>query len=467
MKKPKTLFSKKAALFNILWLFVENPTNLEYFRVSDIMELLDKEFGIKLDYKTVLEYVNILKDLNLDIQIDKAVNKGYYVKNRIATNIEHSLLLNALNEVKTIDEVTRERIFNLFTFDMSAKQKDILSNVKTRDDVLSSYYRNYNLPNTLVKLEEAIVQKRKIRFEYMTFDKKGEYKSSGIIYEMIPLEIRYLDGMYYLYTVDKMWPKAYCGIKIKYMKNIELLEVVSCNNEIVIDYRVELGIIYDWAIEFIDETFFNYQIININNQKKAIIYAPYQTIFEFCKRFSPFYVIYDEKLKEDMKDDFYDLLDSLEKKDELILNIKSSIVNHHYNHPIDDKMTYDYFMNNLKHHIVNNLKNDGYIPRNNCFYKDNHKILIEFVEFSMNEQLLDGKCLNSKLTDFSKIETAINKLNAEIANAKYIVLFYGNITTEEKNKLKQLFKTDKINYIHDQFSRHAKAYFYNYDIFKI
>lgn len=467
MKKPKTLFSKKAALFNILWILVENPTNLEYFRISDIMELLEKEFGIKLDYKTVLEYVNILMDLNLDIQIDRANNKGYYVKSRIVTNIEHNLLFNAVNEVKTIDNVTKERIYNLFTFDMSSRQKEILFDEQNRDNFFSSYYRNYNLPNTLKILEEAITQRRKIRFEYMTFDKKDEYKAKGIVYEMIPLEIRYLEGMYYLYTVDKMWPKAYCGIKIKYMKNIELLEPVKVVNDIVIDYRVELGVIYDWSIEFIDETFSNYQIVNINNMKTAIIYAPYQTIFEFCKRFSPFYVIYDEKLKEDMKNDFYDLLDSLEKKDEIILNIKSSIVNHHYNHPIDDNMTYDYFMSNLKHHIITNLKKYGYIQMDDGFFKGNHKILVEFVEFSMNDELLDGKSLNSKPDDFKKLELAINKLNKASANAKYIVVFYGNITNEEKKELAKLFKTNNLNYIHDQFSRHAKAYFYNYDVFKI
>ena len=33
MKKPKVSIAKKGAMFNILWLLVENPARLDYYRV--------------------------------------------------------------------------------------------------------------------------------------------------------------------------------------------------------------------------------------------------------------------------------------------------------------------------------------------------------------------------------------------------------------------------------------------------
>ena len=112
MKKPKVSIAKKGAMFNILWLLVENPARLDYYRVQDISEQLLNEFGIKLDYKTILDYLNTLMELELDIQIGHEYNKGYYVKKRIIDENERNVLFNALNSenipITTIKDKDKE-----------------------------------------------------------------------------------------------------------------------------------------------------------------------------------------------------------------------------------------------------------------------------------------------------------------------------------------------------------------------
>ena len=69
MKKPNISKSKKGAIFNILWLLIENPGKLEYFRQSDIKEQLIQEFGISLDRKTIQDYLEILTEIKLPYEI--------------------------------------------------------------------------------------------------------------------------------------------------------------------------------------------------------------------------------------------------------------------------------------------------------------------------------------------------------------------------------------------------------------
>ena len=65
MKKPGVSNSKKGAIFNILWLLIENPHKLDYFRQADIKNQLIEEFGINLDRKTIQDYLDILGELSL------------------------------------------------------------------------------------------------------------------------------------------------------------------------------------------------------------------------------------------------------------------------------------------------------------------------------------------------------------------------------------------------------------------
>ena len=150
MKKPKVSIAKKGAMFNILWLLVENPARLDYYRVQDIREQLLNEFGIKLDYKTILDYLNTLMELELDIQIGHEYNKGYYVKKRIIDENERNVLFNALNSEKTLDMATTNHIYNFLTIDTSIGLKEKYFKLDERyQGKIYAESEHYNLINNL------------------------------------------------------------------------------------------------------------------------------------------------------------------------------------------------------------------------------------------------------------------------------------------------------------------------------
>ena len=91
MKKPGISKTKKGAIINILWLLIENPKNIKFFRQSDIKQQLYDEFDINIDRKTVQDYLDILLELDLPIEIKHETNKGYYVGNKLINNVERDI----------------------------------------------------------------------------------------------------------------------------------------------------------------------------------------------------------------------------------------------------------------------------------------------------------------------------------------------------------------------------------------
>lgn len=465
MKKPKVSIAKKGAMFNILWLLVENPARLDYYRVQDIRKQLLNEFGIKLDYKTILDYLNTLMELELDIQIGHEYNKGYYVKKRIIDENERNVLFNALNSEKTLDMATTNHIYNFLTIDTPIGLKEKYFKLDERyQGKIYAESEHYNLINNLNILNEAIRNHRTISYEYLIFNKNGKFKPVRVTYYVIPFAIKYMYNMYYLMTYDKAWPLSYCGIKIKYMKNIQLLDKVDQMpyTKIDLDYQITLGIIYDWSIEFIDEVFVNYQLRKTSNGLLADIKAPYDLIFDFCRKYSPFYIIYDEAMKISIRSDLYELIDALEDKDPLILNIKGSICNFYYDHPLNAKTTYSKYLANLKYYIDNNILRTGFKKTGNIYTNGNYTMTYSVVEFATAKYDLVAIDYQKEFARLIQAKEELSKINV---TKKYLVLLYGNVREDIIDELKTIFNDDKMNYIHDRFSRLAKSYFYNYDVF--
>ena len=67
--------------------------------------------------------------------------------------------------------------------------------------------------------------------------------------------------------------------------------------------------------------------------------------------------------------------------------------------------------------------------------------------------------------EFARLIKAKEELSKINVTKKYLVLLYGNVREDIIDELKTIFNDDKMNYIHDRFSRLAKSYFYNYDVF--
>jgi len=268
--------------------------------------------------------------------------------------------------------------------------------------------------------------------------------------------------MYYLYNADKFWDNIYCGTKIKYMRNIKLGER---HNEPKLhekyDFSFEVKIIYDWSIEFIVDHFDNYQIIRDKSSMKAVIKAPYEFALDWCKKYAAFFGIEDKVIKKDILEDMKLLISYIEDKDELILKIKSAIVDYHYQNPLNERSTYDEYMKGLYKQI------DFYL--NSLDYK-----LVEADEFKHYNNSLEDICVSyvektkyNQVDIVDSITKSYNKLRSINAKRKIMILLCDDISETEEEKLKEVLKLNFLISNQDRFSKCNEAYFYIYSVFEI
>lgn len=465
MKKPSVSKSKKGAIFNILWLLIENPKNLKYFRQADIKNQLVEEFGINLDRKTIQDYLDILMDLNLPYELSHENNKGYYISNKIISDIEREIMLNSLFNLKAINLDSRINLFNFLTYDCGRTQKKEYYKIHNRH-INSNLNDHFSLVENLEIIQKAIDEKRKITFEYLNYNKFGELMPTGRVYTTIPQKIRYVQGMYYLYNADNFWGNMYCGTKIKYMRNIKLGDYHDNPpfNE-KYNFSFEVQIIYDWSIEFIVDHFDDYTLIRDKQKMKAIINTPYEFALDWCKKYAPFFIILNDEIKNTtIKDDL--IIENINKQDELIFKIKSGIVDYHYQNPVTESSDYFTYMKGMYKLINFYLGNIGCKITS---VKQNEKGRIFVCGGKINiyfwECCNENPSFNSQ-TFLVELENSYKMLK-DSDFRKIMVIFFDDFTEEEQEKIKNIYNENPFIDIHDKFSRCNKSFFYKYLVFEV
>lgn len=463
MVKPSVSKSKKGAIFNILWLLIENPKKFEYFRIVDIKNLLFEEFSIDLDRKTIQDYVDILIELNLPFKISHKHKHGYYVSKRMLSDTERDILINSLYGQKAINLDTKINIFNYITFDCEKrKRNEIFIN---NDKCNSTMDSHYNLVENLEIIQRAIDEKRSITFEYLNYNHFGELMSDGRCYKVIPQRIKYIYGMYYLYNADNFWSNIYCGTKIKYMRNIKLGEYH--NNPKLhekFDYSFEVGVLYDWSIELIVDHFDDFKLVRDKNKMTAIINTPYEYALEWCKKYAQFFAINDEEIKEAIRSDMSNLLANIDEKDELLHKIKAAIVDYHYKNPVNNTSIYEKYMHGLYKYI------DFYL-NNMCYKKINDSNMNVYTNGNDNINIIYLECCESN-KDYNNniltiVENAYNQLNKVKDNKRIMVIFYDELSKYQISKIEKILKVNNLINIHDRFSNCNKAFFYKYIVVEL
>lgn len=465
MKKPGVSNSKKGAIFNILWLLIENPHKLDYFRQADIKNQLIEEFGINLDRKTIQDYLDILGELKLPYEISHENNKGYYISKRMVADHHREFLLQNVLEKNELSYEEKKNYFEFILSDCSLEQKNNYMTALINYDTILDVY-NYELNKNLQIIEQAINEHRSISFEYLTFDKFGKLIPNGKKYTTIPIKIDKLYDIHMLYNAQRFWNNLYTGTKIKYMRNIELGEVcLSPKIEDKIDYNFEVTILYEWSMEFIVDHFERYEIIRDKKQTRAIIYTPYEFALDWCKKYAPFFIINNEEIKKYVYDDMQNLISNYKDNDEITFKIKAAIVDYYYKKSANQNFNYFEYMRGLYKLIDFELSNIGYdkIEESKVkIYKNGLETLgIKFLECFEN-------CPNYSIDKLINIiETGYDELKSINVSKKIMVIAFDNLTLDEQEKIIEIVNKNPFVDVHNKFPKSTNVFFYRYLVFYI
>lgn len=195
----ESLEPKKLALIRILQIFQKHSDYDHPLKQEDIARHLDSEYGIVLERKAISRNISLLREAGFDIESGR---DGSYLEGRDFTDAELRILIDGVLSSKHITaKYSKELIDKL----CSLSSKYFRSHVK-HIHTIGDWNKTENpaLFYNIEIVDEAIEQKKQIRFEYNKYgiDKKL-HKSH--VHHASPYQLILHNQRYYLMARNEYW----------------------------------------------------------------------------------------------------------------------------------------------------------------------------------------------------------------------------------------------------------------------
>ena len=157
-------FDQKLRTLYLMEILLERTDDEHMLNASELCTILDQEYGISTDRRTIYTEMEILDKFGLDIQQKKGKCPGYYIGARDFELPELKLLVDAVQSSKFITEKKSsqlieklERYVSRYEAKQLNQQVYVHGRIKTMNE---SIYYNVDAIHT------AIAENKKIIFQY-------------------------------------------------------------------------------------------------------------------------------------------------------------------------------------------------------------------------------------------------------------------------------------------------------------
>ena len=166
--------NQKLKIFYILDYLEAHSNEKNPVRASDLISMLDRQWGIRCDRKTVYSDIAALQDYGVDIVSLPGKNGGYYIASRNFELPELKLLIDAVQSSRYLTEKkSRELIEKLCSQcneqDAKLMRRTVLVSGRVKSMNETIYYN-------VDAIQEAIAQNKQISFRYFDWDFGGKRK---------------------------------------------------------------------------------------------------------------------------------------------------------------------------------------------------------------------------------------------------------------------------------------------------
>ena len=165
--------------------------------ISNLRELLSQS-GISADPRTLRKDIEQLIQLGVDIVCNRSVQNQYHVATRHFDSPEVKLLIDAIQSARFITpKKSKELINKLSTFvapcDVKVLKRQLYVEGRTKANNESIYL-------TVDRLQTAITDEHKVRFQYFSYsaEKEKKLRHNGDFYDVSPYALVWYNDTYYL-----------------------------------------------------------------------------------------------------------------------------------------------------------------------------------------------------------------------------------------------------------------------------
>ena len=184
--------------FYVAKLLYERTDDDHYLTIAQMMEILEKEYGIATSRGTVSDDIKALQEFGMDIEVEPSTQNRYYLIGRKFDLPELKTLIDATESARFITKEKSEALVkklaslsSLNTVSVLTRNIDVENRIKAENEKI--YY-------IIDALNEAINLKKKVSFQYFSYNvkKQKKLKYDGYIYIFSPYKLIWNGDYYYV-----------------------------------------------------------------------------------------------------------------------------------------------------------------------------------------------------------------------------------------------------------------------------
>lgn len=238
--------NKKSSILLILKVLEEYTDETHSLTYNEIIEKIYLLYGIKLERKSIASSINLL--IELDYDIEKHSNGGVSLYSRALEKSEVTFLIDAIFSSKAISGNRARELATKVSKILSKYDRKSYNYLYKTSEVNRT--KNSDVFLNIELIQEAINNNKKISFQYITYNDKGQIipRMNGFEYRVSPYYLVNNYGRYYLL----------CNYRTKY-QNIQIFRV---------DYMMNIRISDDSLLELekIDKKYEKFSITKYLNE---------------------------------------------------------------------------------------------------------------------------------------------------------------------------------------------------------
>ena len=192
---------QKLRPFYLAKILYERTDEDHYLTTAQLMEILEKEYGIKAHRQTIPADVAALRSFGMDIQEVMSAQKRYNLISREYDIAEIKLLIDAVESAKFITKTKSEELVTKLSKMASQNQAESLKRNISAEDRIK--YDNESIYLIIDGINEAINAGKQISFQYFKYDvrKKPKLRNEGEPFIFSPHRLVWNGDFYYMVGV--------------------------------------------------------------------------------------------------------------------------------------------------------------------------------------------------------------------------------------------------------------------------
>lgn len=184
--------------FYVAKMLNERTDEEHYLTIAQIMDIIEKEYGISTSRGTVGDDIKALQEFGMEIEVEPSTQNRYYLIGRKFDLPELKLLIDATESARFITKEKSDMLVKkLASLSSSNNASALTRNIDVENRIKAENEKIYYIIDAL---NEAISRKKKVSFQYFTYNvkKQKKLKYDGFTYVFSPYKLIWNGDYYYV-----------------------------------------------------------------------------------------------------------------------------------------------------------------------------------------------------------------------------------------------------------------------------